>query len=134
MDELRRCFRCKVYKPLIAGFCADISRAKGRMYICRNCKRIDYIRWHHSDAGNIYREKNREKIRKRAREQYKKHKDKKIARYTLSNSLKRGILKRLPCEICGEVKSDGHHTDYTKPLTVRWLCRKHHLELHRKFP
>ena len=43
-----------------------------------------------------------------------------------------GRLKRLPCEVCGKEKTDAHHDDYSKPLEVRFLCRKHHLEFHRK--
>jgi hypothetical protein len=42
-----------------------------------------------------------------------------------------GRLKKLPCEVCGNPKSDGHHDDYAKPLDVKWLCRKHHAERHR---
>ena len=40
-------------------------------------------------------------------------------------------LIRLPCEKCGSQKVDAHHDDYLKPLDVRWLCRRHHLEFHR---
>jgi hypothetical protein len=48
-----------------------------------------------------------------------------------TNSAKRlGFLKKMPCEICGEEKVDAHHDDYMKPLDVRWLCRKHHVEYH----
>jgi hypothetical protein len=27
-------------------------------------------------------------------------------------------------------KGERHHPDYTQPLTVIWLCRKHHRETH----
>lgn len=43
--------------------------------------------------------------------------------------LKRGKLKRQPCEVCGSA-AQMHHDDYSRPLEVRWLCRFHHLELH----
>ncbi len=42
----------------------------------------------------------------------------------------RGTLKRKPCEVCGDVETHAHHADYSKPLDVRWLCAKHHKELH----
>jgi hypothetical protein len=41
-----------------------------------------------------------------------------------------GRIKKQPCEVCGEPKADAHHDDYSKPLDVRWLCRKHHAEWH----
>lgn len=47
-------------------------------------------------------------------------------------SVKRGKLVKLNCQKCGSIKSETHHFDYSKPLEVNWLCRKHHLELHRK--
>ena len=43
--------------------------------------------------------------------------------------IRRGKLKKELCEICGEL-GQMHHDDYLKPLEVRWLCRKHHLEFH----
>ena len=47
-------------------------------------------------------------------------------------ALKVGKLTRLPCEVCGKAKADGHHTDYSKPLQVVWLCREHHRQAHRE--
>ena len=44
----------------------------------------------------------------------------------------RGITKKKPCEICGDLKVHAHHEDYNKPFNVIWLCKKHHAELHRK--
>ena len=54
------------------------------------------------------------------------------ARYTMGNAIRDGRLKRGVCEVCGNTHVDGHHDDYSKPLDVRWLCRKHHYELHHK--
>lgn len=43
---------------------------------------------------------------------------------------RRGLLIPRPCQKCGEKKVEKHHPDYSEPLTVMWLCRPHHLELH----
>lgn len=48
------------------------------------------------------------------------------ARVDVSLAIRGGTLTREPCETCGEAKSEAHHDDYTKPLDVRWLCRRHH--------
>jgi len=39
-------------------------------------------------------------------------------------------IKRMPCEICGNIKTHGHHEDYSKPFEVNWLCAKHHQLIH----
>lgn len=52
------------------------------------------------------------------------------ARSDLNHAVRSGKIKREPCRICGEEKSEGHHTDYSKPLIVIWLCNKHHHEAH----
>ena len=46
--------------------------------------------------------------------------------------IKSGRLIKLPCEICKTVENvEAHHDDYTKPMSIRWLCRKHHREYHK---
>lgn len=42
--------------------------------------------------------------------------------------VKRGKLLKTPCEVCGETEVIAFHSDYEKPLEVRWLCRLHHLK------
>jgi hypothetical protein len=54
------------------------------------------------------------------------------AREAVNKAIKKGLMIRLPCEVCGLAKSEAHHDDYSKPLDVRFLCRKHHLEHHAK--
>lgn len=54
------------------------------------------------------------------------------AQASLRSALRRGLVERQPCEQCGAEPADGHHDDYDRPADVRWLCRKHHREFHRK--
>ena len=75
--------------------------------------------------------KNKDKIRKN----FIKHRGKFEARAKLRDFTSRGKVKKLPCEKCGNPKSEGHH--YKGYLgknwkKVMWLCRKHHMEFHRK--
>jgi hypothetical protein len=41
-----------------------------------------------------------------------------------------GKLVPEPCAVCGGA-AEKHHEDYSEPLKVAWLCRKHHLLHHR---
>lgn len=99
---------------------------------CRTCKRRVYMRgYYRRRAASVrarvasYRERNievvREKDRKRGfRGDPVKTKARNAAR----------VLERQPCEVCGK-KAEAHHDDYSKPLDVRWLCKRHHSEVHR---
>jgi len=44
------------------------------------------------------------------------------------------IVKPSFCSVCktNESKIEGHHADYSKPLCVKWVCKKCHTEEHRK--
>lgn len=53
-------------------------------------------------------------------------------RLATRRSIERGDLVKQPCEVCGEVKVDAHHDDYSRPLSVRWLCRPHHVAHHAR--
>lgn len=45
--------------------------------------------------------------------------------------IKTGKLVKGACEICNTtVHVEAHHDDYSKPMDIRWLCRKHHREFH----
>jgi len=52
------------------------------------------------------------------------------ARQKTYKAIRNGKLKKEPCEVCGSLQVYAHHDDYAKPLEVRWLCRKHHREVH----
>lgn len=54
------------------------------------------------------------------------------AHKALHSGIRRGLVERQPCEVCGSEPTDAHHDDYDRPLTVRWLCRRHHKAAHRQ--
>lgn len=54
----------------------------------------------------------------------------KKARNAVNIRIKRGTIKRQPCEICGAELAHAHHDDYNRPLDVRWLCEQHHRAIH----
>ncbi len=100
---------------------------KHRMSWCRDC---------HKEYCIKYREVNQEKIRVKQREWSKIRKiiqaDKILTRQMVVSAVRQGVIKKLPCKNCGDIKTHGHHPDYDKPLEVMWLCKKHHYEIHRK--
>jgi hypothetical protein len=60
-----------------------------------------------------------------------RNREKYLAHKSVANAIKRGILKKKPCEVCGTAKFvHAHHDDYSKRLEVNWLCPKHHKERH----
>lgn len=46
--------------------------------------------------------------------------------------IRKGILIRKNCEICGHEDAQSHHDDYNDPMNIRWLCSKHHAEHHKQ--
>lgn len=100
--------------------------ARARAIRCR-AARVDYWREHDRIRRQTPARKafEREKLR-RLRHRYP---EKWAARYEVDKAIRKGLLRRMPCQICGDV-SEAHHPDYSKPLEVVWLCKKHHRELH----
>ena len=58
-----------------------------------------------------------------------------LAKYTAHLAVQRalvsGALQKQSCEVCGSEAVDAHHDRYDEPLNVRWLCRRHHVRLHK---
>lgn len=105
--------------------------------------------------GRTYKqwcEDNREHLREKGREYHKKyysdpekhkmevarrkrwadaHKDQVSAMQKINRYIKNGMVRRRECEVCGDENTHAHHDDYTRPLSVRWLCPIHHSEWHK---
>ena len=56
-------------------------------------------------------------------------KNPKLAKMLVSMAIYYGFIRKTPCVVCGKLKVDAHHPDYSKPLAVVFLCRKDHRQL-----
>lgn len=137
----------KEYKCRVCGIelDKDNARVKQKNYICNDCnnkaKRASNEKRISEGKGSYkfeYRNKEarKEYVRNYTRGYRAKMKDpelayKKTTRRLVYMAVQAGKLTKGVCEVCGEVKVEGHHTDYNKPLDVMWLCKKHHTEWHR---
>ena len=89
----------------------------------------EYLRLWRLTSTSDYSEYQREYFRK-----YRSIPEQKLrnnARNAVNNAITQGKLQRQQCETDScVVVGEAHHDDYTKPLDIKWLCRKHHEELH----
>jgi hypothetical protein len=119
--SIKKLFPCKhCGTPFMATDC-DYRRG-AKKYCSRECYRATRPRIAVADGGKTNFQ--------RKRETAKRHPVKAAAWLGLERAVRSGRLKRWPCVICSDPKSDGHHYDYARPLEVYWLCRKHHVEAH----
>lgn len=149
---MKNCKKCRKQLAFDFFYPSKVTKDSFGIY-CKPCS---------SQAAKEYRQKNKEKLkayessrkddpeRKLANKKYQQREDvkiryrkkrldwkktnnkKKLAHDAVSFALETGKLKRIPCEVCGEIKVDAHHVDYTKRLEVMWLCRRHHIQWHMK--
>jgi hypothetical protein len=56
---------------------------------------------------------------------------KRWAHMATASAIRRGIIERQSCAVCGDPRTDAHHADHRDPLSIEWLCRKHHKAAHR---
>ena len=135
---MKTCSICKKNKD-VSEFRLSKQIKSGIDSFCRECDKVISLKYYYD---------NHEKALQRARERYQKNKKAKIAdstkrnktnplktkaRRDVNHAICRQKLNRLPCEVCGNKNSHAHHEDYSKPLEIRWLCQKHHSEVHRKY-
>ena len=135
----KHCFKCGINKN-ITEFYVHKKMGDGHLGKCKKCTKKDVQdRYDNPEArlkiAEYERKRFKDPERKKkiylyALKRKKKHPKKHKSRWMVTSYIKRGILVKKPCEICGEIKSQAHHTDYRKPLEVKWLCFKHHREEH----
>lgn len=125
---MKRCSRCGVMKSE-EGFTPKMARCKAcRSEVHRERRALGLGQA--TDRAR-YRKSLRERQLHAARSQRwaARNRHKATAGLRVLRAIKRGVLVRQPCEVCG-AKGLAHHDDYTKPLEVRWLCPLHHARHH----
>lgn len=136
--DLKRCFKCSESKPR-SEFYRHPMMGDGLLGKCKECTKKD-VKENRKKKPNYYRAYDVARFRddqdrRKAASEYqrvsrKRCPEKWAARNAISNAVRDGRVTRMPCEVCGDEKSEAHHPDYSKPLDVQWLCFKHHRKIH----
>lgn len=117
------CNRCHE-KPITtenAKFCDECRRLCSKCRTQRRGQRSAYC----NDCHAAYMRETRPKYAELSEEAKMKGRCRSFAQ----TYLRRGKIERKGCEVCGE-RAQMHHDDYSKPLEIRWLCRRHHVYHH----
>lgn len=124
--QRKACFKCHAEKA-ITEFYVHPQMGDGRLNKCKECTRKDVRENYEANA-----ERFREYDRKRGYRPGDPHKI--AARNAVTRALQTGTLAKKECEIGIDCRGriEAHHDDYSKPLEVRWLCKKHHGEVHTR--
>lgn len=139
INGMKQCSVCGETKP-ITDFWLSGKKTKHHSSCKECCKRYQKA---HRDKSREYSRKYRENNIEAARARERKNKRDPVripeherARRILRNAIMAGrITKPDYCVVCGCKRSarqlHGHHTDYSKPLDVLWVCSTCHGKFHR---
>jgi hypothetical protein len=134
---MKECYKCKETKPL-DSFNKN-SRTKDRKnYYCKECCRL----YSQSEKGKASQRKSQESPHGKASRRMVQRRDKTLnsrksrnkkynnAHNKVRSAITNGELTPQCCIFCGEVETEAHHDDYSNPLDVVWVCKKHHTDIH----
>lgn len=150
--RLFTCKRCLVEQE-ITEFYKHRKMASGHLSFCKTCviarvadyrnKNLETIQAYDRVRSLRLERKERGRFNKRTKyngmrdhkEMRAKYPDRYAARTQLGNAVRDGrVAKPDTCDRCKNVGVvlHGHHEDYSKPLTVDWLCVDCHGARHRE--
>ncbi len=140
---MKQCFKCGEAKEL-SEFYKHSRMADGHLNKCKTCTKKDAAkRLSIVIQDPEWRVKERRRIRARDAANIakgivkpiypKKAKTdpiKRAARLLVQNAVKANRISKMNC-FCGASRTvQAHHEDYSKPLDVVWLCKRHHSDRH----
>ena len=137
---MKTCFKGGISKPLSA-FYRHPQTADGHLNKCKECARQDVAanyRANRPQYAAYERLREQRPSRKAAKaDRQRSHRaanpEKDRARRLVQKALRVGRITKQPCNVCGGVdRLQAHHTDYSRPLDIVWLCYGCHLAAHDK--
>jgi ribosomal protein S27AE len=148
----KRCPRCSFVKP-VSEWGQNRARYDGLGSLCRECfntwqrhsarknrdkERIRQAAWRDAnpekprEITRRYRQLHPDRVAMRSPHERSVHPERVKARKALYYAVKVGtVIRSATCQQCNSSAStQGHHTDYSRPLDVRWLCPRCHKRIH----
>lgn len=147
---MKRCIKCELEKKEEEfNKWYKKSGRSGYRTNCRDCEHLvnKEFREKNKDELKVKRRKRtgaqpkryctnpiRQKLNENVYRSQKKYPEKRAARTFLNSYIKMGkIVKPDCCEMClKKIRVEGHHEDYSKPLDVKWVCKRCHTDIHWK--
>lgn len=132
---MKSCVSCD-RRLSLSEFYRHPHMADGHMNKCKECHRRDVkeATRRNRQARRAYERERFQRPERKAqaleyqRRRRRTHPEKSRAWAAVGYAVRSGKLVRRPCEVCGAVKVQAHHDDYSQPLVVRWLCFRCHRE------
>ncbi|QHJ79198.1 MAG: hypothetical protein [Caudoviricetes sp.] len=149
---MKKCFKCGIEKSLTEYY-KHKQMLDGHLNKCKECTKSDAHKHREENIDKVRAyDRNRPNKDERAKKQIEYQKSEKglsvrlksnrnyrgkfpdryKARATVGNAIRDGrIFRPDHCEKCNTpCNPHGHHDDYSKPLSVRWLCSSCHISFH----
>lgn len=139
MVEIKICTVCKSGKPISEFYNSKRDGHQSHCKVCHNAVNKEYndrtnyqavYQRQYSQRPYVIEQRRSSKARYRERLDVK---IKNLARTYTNHLIRAGKLQRESCAFCGDGVGEAHHTDYTQPLLIVWLCAKCHWALHNSF-
>jgi hypothetical protein len=125
---MKKCFKCNGVKDL-SEFYRHKQMGDGHLNKCKDCTRKDAaLQLEKNKQNPEWVEKEKERVRLKPLKL--KGKPRTIIYAEMRSKIASGEIIKLPCAVCGNAKSQGHHEDYSKPFDLVWLCVRHHQDRH----